>query len=584
VTSFARESPVQFIGPHWNPGANGRYYCTHPPGLGVVLAAPYALLGYRAATWVNPVLASMSLLLVFLLCRPWTGPLWALLAAILAALNPMANEHALFGDAHIAVQFFLLGALFCLMQMANRPSLAWACAAGLLAGAIPSLRYAETLFLCVLGLFVVLWALSGRLALRSALAFGIGAALPLVALLVRNHMAYGGFWKTGYVATGEQTAFTCAALVQHAPAYVWKLLAEGLGVLFPLGLAGIVTLLAERDTRRQGLLLAGIVVPVTLLYPAYHWRPDPQAMRFLIPTFPLYTLAAVWLLSRRIKGRRPAQCATVGLLLVTTAWGAPRSHMALRHLCRDNGVLAGVTARLEEHVPFGSVVIAGIGVQQHLDYVGRWKLADAGLMNPRTNAQGRSGGPARPTHDSLGNLDPHSQAAWEAFVSAARQWAGQRGLVFLLAKPQEGLEWERRLPAGTTLVVVERISLPKGQMPPRAHSFGEEPSDAPSRPGPNAIFDLQLDGEPLLLFELRGQGLSGQPGRSGYPFGQGRSGGRMVSAVAARLAGHKPATQQIEHLRYAGWRTNTGEISGLSRQHGSLTLSFWTMAHQGMAC
>lgn len=500
-TSFALESPAQFIGPHWNPGPNGRYYCTHPPGFGFLLAVPYTLLGYRVATWVNLVLASMSLIAVFLLCRRWTGPYWALLAATLVTLNPVVNEHALFGDSHVAVQFLLLAAIVCLLRLTKGGLIIWSATSGLLIGAIPALRYPELLYLPALGLFIVLMARSGWVTRRSVVVFALGTALPLGALLVRNQITYGGFWRTGYLATGEQVAFSVAALVQHAPVYLLQLVASGAGLMFPLGVAGIVALLRHRETRREGLLLAGLIAPVTLLYMAWYWRPDPQSMRFLIPTFPLYTLAGIWMLSRLIQDRRVAVGVSVVILVVMAAWGVPASHMAMRHLERDNGVLADITAKLEQRVPPGSVVIAGVGVQQHLDFVGLWKLANANLVNAPSKIAAQ-GGPGELVSERHQLLELPSEARWEAFVNAVWEWAGDTDRVFLLAKPADRLEWERWIQAGCHLVQLDSIKLSRGHTPRRARPDRRPRSDALPLPDPDAVFDLKLDGQPLLLLEL----------------------------------------------------------------------------------
>ncbi|OQW96489.1 MAG: hypothetical protein BWK77_04490 [Verrucomicrobia bacterium A1] len=509
TTSFALESPVQFIAPHWNAGVNGRYYCTHPPGLGVLLAIPYVLLGYGAATWVNPLLASMSLIIVFLLARGLAGPYWALLAATLVAFNPFVNEHALFGDSHVAVQFFLLGALFCLIPMTKKgASATWGLAAGLLAGAIPTFRYPELLYLLTFGLYLVLIARRGRVTVRSVLAFALGVTLPIGALLARNQIAYGGFWKTGYMATGEQAAFSVAALVQHAPIFLWKLLTEGVWLMFPFGVAGVIAMLADRETRHKGLLLTGLIAPVTLLYMAWYWQPDPQSMRFLIPTFPLYTLAGVWMLSRLIRKPRVAIWVSAGIVAITAVWGVPQAVMSLRHIERDNRVLADITAMLERHVPTGSIVIAGIGVQQHLDFVGNWKLADVDLVSTRPSRimllrAAQEKGPGKLTSEQRDFLHLPTGARWDAFVDAAWEWAGDGSRVFLLAKPAEALDWERRIPAGTHLEQLDNISLPMGQTPRRSRLDERRRSDAlPGPPDPNSVFDLTLDGQALVLFEL----------------------------------------------------------------------------------
>jgi len=501
--SFTLASSVQFVAPHWNQDRNGSYTCTQPPGFGLLLALPYSLFGYRAATWVNPLLASLSVLAVFLLCRQWVGSNLALLGATITALNPFLNEHALFGDSHVAVQFFLLAALICLSRWIQGGHIAWGVSAGLLSGAIPALRYPEILYLLPLALFVAVMVFHKQLTWRSMGAFALGAALPLLALMSRNQIAYGGFWRTGYLATGEQDAFSISALIQHAPDYLRLLLFNGAGLMFPLGVAGIVVALRRRETRIYGLLLAGLIAPITLLYMTYYWQIDGQSMRFLIPTFPLYTLASVWLLKRLLRNRSWAVCVSTLVLLATAAWGLPASHMALKHLERDGDLLADITACIEENIPSGSIVIAGLGVQQHLDFVGHWMLADATLVTPSPEgvSLGKGPGPQRFRSHPLHDLPMDERK--KAFLDAVLKWAGNRSRVFLLAKPAERQEWEGRLPAGARLLQAATIDLPKASRAPlRVHPAGEgNPSMFP-HPAHDKIFDLELDGEPLLLFEL----------------------------------------------------------------------------------
>ena len=341
-----------------------------------------------------------------------------------------------------------------------------------------------------------------RVTVRSVAAFAAGVALPLALMLARNQIAYGGFWRTGYLATGEQAAFSVSALVEHAPTYLLKLLAEGAWLMFPFGIAGVVTLLINRQTRHEALLLTGLIAPVTLLYMAWYWRPDPQSMRFLIPTFPLYTIAGVWMLRRLIRKRRAAIWVSAGILAATAGWGVPRAVMGLRHLDRDNRVLADVTAMLGRNVPTGSVVIAGTGIQQHLDFVGYWRLADAGLVNAPQSDAAQEEGPGTLASERRHFHDLPTGARRDAFVSAVFEWAADGGRVFLLAKPTESLEWEQRVPAGTHLEQLDSIELPTAQTPARNRPDERGRPDALPGPDPNSIFDLVLDGEHLVLFEL----------------------------------------------------------------------------------
>ena len=72
-TWFEPESPLQFIGTHWLKAENGRYYNRYPPGLPTILAIPYKLAGPSAALLINPILTTLTLLGLFMLCSLWLG-------------------------------------------------------------------------------------------------------------------------------------------------------------------------------------------------------------------------------------------------------------------------------------------------------------------------------------------------------------------------------------------------------------------------------------------------------------------------------------------------------------------------------
>lgn len=231
-TGVDPESPLQYVGPHWNETAGGRYYCTHPPGLPVLLGGAYRVFGADAALLVSPLLASLTLLGLYLLGRSWAGAGWGMCAAALMAVNPVANEHALFGDSHCAVAFLLIWAVVFLDRWSKRSSVRWALAAGLFLGLIPTVRYAEATYLA-------------------------GAAL---------------------------------------------------------------------------------VVPTTVLYMSWYRPADGQSMRFLLPTFFVYAMGAIWLL-RELGVRRPlaARVGAVILLAIIVAWGLPQSHLRLGQLRNQSG-------------------------------------------------------------------------------------------------------------------------------------------------------------------------------------------------------------------------------------------------------
>ena len=199
--------------------------------------------------------------------------------------------------------------------------------------------------------------------------------LPLVLLAVRNQEAFGAFWKTGYSLSGEQTAFDLLSLLKHSLPYVGVLLAQSAVIVFVLGVAGIRRLFLDPDTRPWGVLLAALVIPITLVYMAYYWMPS---FRFVLPTFFIYAIAAAWFL-QILSQRQPARARNLAAwsLALASLVGLPLSVLLLGQLKNDNAPLATITHALQRHAEPGSLVIADGGINQHLDYIGKWRLARA---------------------------------------------------------------------------------------------------------------------------------------------------------------------------------------------------------------
>src|SRR3954471_15553441 len=66
-TSFTTTSPVQFVGMHWLETEPGVFHSRYPAGLPLLFAAAWKIGGLDAALGVNSLLASSTVLLVFLL-------------------------------------------------------------------------------------------------------------------------------------------------------------------------------------------------------------------------------------------------------------------------------------------------------------------------------------------------------------------------------------------------------------------------------------------------------------------------------------------------------------------------------------
>jgi len=399
------------------------------------------------------------------------------------AVNPFANQHALGADSHAAVCFFLTWALYGLIRWERSHSPGWAAIVGVCLVAIPTIRYAEALLLIPFSVYVVFSPPRDVRWWRSVLA-GVGcASVPLIALAVRNQADFGAFWRTGYSVSGEQTSFGLGYFIRHAIPCLLMLLVQGIALVLPVGVKGMVELCKRQETRRCGRLLVGLVLPITLLYMAFYWNADPNLMRFLLPTFALYTIAAVWFLqlmslNEPERARRRAQI----LLGMTFLWGLPYTVFALSRLKHDNLALAQVTRAIEEHVEPGRVLIAQSGVQQHLDFVGDWRLSPEEAFEHRTRPAHPMGprGPGdewglRPVEEIT--LTEHTRALRREIAS----WAGDVRKVYWLTTEAQLKATRNRLEPGDdefTTIAEIKVSVRPG-LPPA--NLGEDRPGAAGR-------------------------------------------------------------------------------------------------------
>ena len=472
-TWFTLDSPVQYVGIHWLRDPQGRYFSRYPPGLAVAVALLCRLGSPELSTLLNPALALLGVVGIFLLARRFFSPWWALAAAFLLLSNPVYNLHAIVCDSHMAVTVLLIWGLYFLIRWADERRLHQAFAAGLLLGCIPAVRYPEALFALGIAAFLLSHGRSLTRPWLHVLAAAAGAALPLLPILARNQSAFGAFWKTAYAFTNEQSGFSARYFAAHFAQYLRYLQSDGVGVFFALGIVGLAVLCAQPRTRRAGWLFVLLVLPTTLLYMAYYWS-SPQmpqgTMRFLLPTFPVYVLAGVAALhdgaERWTLGLRRA--VVLALLLIQTLWGAAgAAELRLVHDQKD--ALARVTRALKDTAPPGSVVLAHPQIEQHLDFIRRWKLVDMGLARERPTREGVNDqdddGAPRPMQAGKLKAQTERYAGMRpgeretAFADDVRAWAGKSRIFYV--GTQEEID---RLPGAwfnpDNFTVVRRVPLP----------------------------------------------------------------------------------------------------------------------------
>ena len=393
-TALEPESPLSYIGKHWLETADGRFFSRYPPGVGILVAIPYALFGPETGLYLTPLLASLTVLLLFLLCRPHVGEWFALGAALVFAVHPTANHQALNWGAHTAVTFFLVAGLWLLGSWAHAPAAWKAALAGLMLGVIPSLRYAEVVAgIGIAGFMLYHVAVVRRDRWCDLVAAFAAAAVPVGLLLWRNTLVFGSPFNTGYLLTDEQqwgSGFSLAFFEVKWRGYVEMLMGPGMGLFFALGVAGLVTLCARKSTRGLGILLAGVIVSISLVYAAYYvGRGSTGGLRFLLPTLPLYLLSAFCFV--REYGRSVAVRAGLAfLVLAQVGLWLPETIDRTAQTARNLERTARATRFVRDKVPAGGVVIADRRLQENLMYYPGLKLVDAGLIRSATRGLMRS--------------------------------------------------------------------------------------------------------------------------------------------------------------------------------------------------
>src|SRR6185369_6086029 len=103
-------------------------------------------------------------------------------------------------------------------------------------------------------------------------------------------------------------------------------------------------------SRPLGLALALFTVPMLMLYMAYYWAPQMNSaatMRFLLPTFPAYILAGIWMLSTFLESApRGARIAVpMTLVAMQLLWGTSDLLSETQRIHYKKEMLARVTTK-----------------------------------------------------------------------------------------------------------------------------------------------------------------------------------------------------------------------------------------------
>jgi hypothetical protein len=290
----------------WAPAPDGSGIVpTYPIGVALVMAVFRLIGGADAVFFVSPVTGVLTLWLVYRLAREWFDAETALLAAALAAWNPLFIAYAKQPMSDMPATMWIV--LACVLAM--RSSNATAFGAGLAAGAAIMTRPA----LIVAGAIIPLAAHRGTVPLVRAALATAGFSIGVIAQMVIQQQLFGSPLASGYGTAATVLSAT------HFTTNLGIFLRHGWYVVGPLWIAGLLlgVIGARPEPRwKPAAVFAAVTLPYLFWLPFDHW----ETLRFLLPGLvPLTVVAADGLMHIARWPRRPAVASAivVGLLGIT---------------------------------------------------------------------------------------------------------------------------------------------------------------------------------------------------------------------------------------------------------------------------
>lgn len=491
-TWFTPESDAQYVGMHWLLNGENTFVSRYPPGFPLVVGLVQHLFGWKASVLVNPVLAVVTLVGVYLTLKRLASPAWGIVAILVLAANPAFTVHALTQISHMAVAFCVVWGFYLLIRWSDSRRLIDVFAAGLVLGCIPSTRYADAIVALGVLAFMLLHIRSTPKAWKHFLVAFAGAMIPITPLLIRNQLLFGAFWRTGYALTNEQTGFSWQNFLDHSIPYLQMLQSGGLGMMFALGLIGMLWMIFVPRTRTIAVLFLVSAIPFLFVYMAYYWAMGVGnagmggnvggAMRFLVPIVPLFVIAGAWVMSQAMVTTPLTARILIPIVIVAMQillYGQSL-RTELQRSFASKSVLALTTHEIDDIVPDGSLIVADTSLLQQLDFVRKWKLADVSVLRPPRGPGGNRPGGIINAIPGFGGGDdndlpsPQQQAKSEAraklytgsdrdkqlkFERDLNTWAGAAD-IFVVGKQTD---LARLMPLAKTseFQIIKRFSTPK---------------------------------------------------------------------------------------------------------------------------
>lgn len=308
----------------WAPAAGGNGIVpTYPLGLPIVMAVFSAVAGSQAVYFVAPVLALVTLFLVYRVGCQWFDREIALVAVALTAWNPVFLTYAKQPMSDGPAAFWIMLAI----ALALRASPASALGAGLAAGAAVMTRPVLLIAAAMVPVIAVgIPRLRAGAIGRAIGSVWVGAAAGLVAMLgiqmFLQNVLYGSPFASGYGST--ESLFSVTYLTANLGIYgrqIWF----ALGALWLAGLALGVQVTPPPLRWRLFAVAGAVVAPYLVYLPFDHW----ETLRFLLPGLvPLTLIVAAG--AMRLARIAPNPWTIAVFIVVLLAGYTARSEILLR--------------------------------------------------------------------------------------------------------------------------------------------------------------------------------------------------------------------------------------------------------------
>ncbi|MBD3184126.1 hypothetical protein GF312_17710 [Candidatus Poribacteria bacterium] len=292
--------PFMYQSHVWVENSRGEIAPKFAPGYPALMSIAYNIGGDRAMFIVSPIMGFLGLIGCYFLFRLWMSRIAATAGVLLIAANTMFLVYSGYLLTHASNTCFVVWGMSFIWRWLRDNNTMSGLFGGLILGASMTIRHTSVLMVSVLiaAILIKLWRHynNGKPyneILKPVLVlFGAYCVFPFI-LMVYNYAVFESPFVTGYGLSQEQGAFKLASISKNARMLASGLNTEGLFLLFPLGIAGILLSGSMGDSIMQILW----VLPVYLLYTSYYWAFGNMAYyRFLIVTFPCFIGAACALL------------------------------------------------------------------------------------------------------------------------------------------------------------------------------------------------------------------------------------------------------------------------------------------------